>query len=275
MIDIGLTIVFHRERALAVPALASMADMAARTAAAGVRVETRAILDRPDHDTYRIVHTSGAWLDDIVTVDCGDLGASRNEGTRLSSCSHLAFLDGDDLWGSDWLVKASASAFTAGWPDDIVWHPEWLYYFDERDFDFHTAGGLPRSGTRSFLMKHVASDSPELDNRALLMNNLWTANVFASRSLHERFPYREIDRSSGFGIEDWSWNIETLVAGVRHDVVPDSVHLIRVKQSGSLGQQNSADGLLPAIPPDCSVWFGDVTEPVAEAPATIPLRRAA
>ena len=61
MIDIGLTIVFHHEGALAVPALASMADMVARTTAAGVGVETRAILDRPDYDTRRIVHTSGAW----------------------------------------------------------------------------------------------------------------------------------------------------------------------------------------------------------------------
>lgn len=113
MINIGLTIIFHREGALAVPALASMADMVVRTAAAGVRVETRAILDRPDHDTHRIVRKSGVWLDDIVTVEFGDLGASRNEGTRLSSCSHLAFLDGDDMWGADWLVKASASAFAA------------------------------------------------------------------------------------------------------------------------------------------------------------------
>jgi hypothetical protein len=275
MIDIGLTVVFHREGAFAVPALASMADMASRTAAAGVRVETRAILDRPDHDTQRIVHKLGDWLDDIVTVDFGDLGASRNEGTRLSSCSHLAFLDGDDMWGADWLVKASASAFAAGWPNDVVWHPEWLYYFDERDFDCHTAGGLPRRGARSFLMTHVSSDSPELDRRALLMNNFWTANVFASRSLHERFPYREIDRSSGFGIEDWSWNIETLSAGVRHDVVPDSVHLIRVKQSGSLGQQNGADGLLPAIPDECTSWFGEAIETVAMEPAMLPLRRAA
>lgn len=275
MIDIGLTIVFHREGALAVPALASMADMAARTAAAGLRLETRAILDRPDHDTQRIVRKSGAWLDDIVTVDFGDLAASRNEGARLSSCSHLAFLDGDDLWGADWLVKASASAFAAGWPDDVVWHPEWLYYFDERDFAIHTAGGLPRTGAHSFLMKHVASDSSELDRRALLMNNFWSANVFASKSLHERFPYREIDRSSGFGIEDWSWNIETLAAGVRHHVAPDSVHLIRVKQSGSLGQKNGVDGLLPAIPGDGIGWFGDANEPVAVEPATMPLRWAA
>ena len=77
MINIGLTIIFHREGALAVPALASMADMVVRTAAAGMRVETRAILDRPDHDTHRIVRKSGAWLDDIVTVEFGDLGASR------------------------------------------------------------------------------------------------------------------------------------------------------------------------------------------------------
>ena len=33
-----------------------------------------------------------------------------------------------------------------------------------------------------------------------------------------------------------------------HRIVPDTVHLIRVKSTGSLGQQNDAEGLLAHLP---------------------------
>jgi hypothetical protein len=70
----------------------------------------------------------------------------------------------------------------------------------------------------------------------------------ASRDLHLRIPYKAIDKSCGFGVEDWSWNIETTWAGIAHCVVPDTVHLIRVKETGSLGQQNAAEGFLAHLP---------------------------
>ncbi|MFM7009291.1 MAG: hypothetical protein ACKO0Z_08190, partial [Betaproteobacteria bacterium] len=51
-------------------------------------------------------------------------------------------------------------------------------------------------------------------------------------------------------IEDWSWNLQTLAEGVSHNVVNGTVHLIRVKQAGSLGRANVAEGLLPKLPGD-------------------------
>ena len=74
--------------------------------------------------------------------------------------------------------------------------------------------------------------------------------MFAHRSVHEKYPYVAIDKQTGFGVEDWSWNIETSWKGLRHLVVDDTVHLIRVKQHGSLGMQNTAEGLLPQLKDD-------------------------
>lgn len=282
MKSIGLTIVFHHEGAFAIPALASMADLARRTSTAGIRLETRALLDRPDFDTRRIVVKAGAWLDDIVEVDFGDLGSARNEGVRLSACDYQAFLDGDDLWGADWLCRASTESESAGWPDDVVWHPEWLHYFDERDFAVHGNGTLPDHRARSFLMRHTSSDAAVFEPRNLLMNNLWTANVFAPRALHERFPYTVANRAPGFGVEDWSWNIETVAMGIHHAVVPDTVHMIRVKEVGSLGQQNTREGLLPYMPEQRTAWFTASLLAPRERPADepadkrdLPIRRVA
>jgi hypothetical protein len=80
------------------------------------------------------------------------------------------------------------------------------------------------------------------------LETFWSANVFARRSLHLRHPYKAADKETGLGIEDLSWNIETVWANIPHRVVSDTVHLIRVKESGSLNQKNAAEGLLPYLP---------------------------
>lgn len=47
-----------------------------------------------------------------------------------------------------------------------------------------------------------------------------------------------------------------LFDGIGHLVVPDTVHMIRVKDTGSLGQQNTAEGLLPHLPPGAFPQLG-------------------
>ena len=248
--DVTVTIVFHQERGYAIPALESALDLATLARSSGISVETRAILDRPDDQTTRIVRERGNWLDDIQEVSFGDLGLTRNEGTRLARGQFLAFLDGDDLWGEEWIVAAYALASKTGARDTMVWHPERLFYFDETDFDRHSVSDQPRADARSFHMEHVSSEMTDFDWRVLTIDNIWTANAFASRQLHVAYPYHPVDRKSGFGVEDWSWNILTLANGVKHLVVPDTVHLIRQKDVGSLGQRNAFEGLLPIIPDD-------------------------
>ena len=80
------------------------------------------------------------------------------------------------------------------------------------------------------------------------------------RDLHLRHPYRAADRSRGFGVEDWPWHMETLWAGLPHRVVPETVHLIRVKEHGSLGRQNTVEGLLPYLPPHAWPQLGAAGE---------------
>lgn len=253
--QISATIIFHSEGNLAIPSLGSFLAMVDRARSTGLSVQPQILLDRPTQATAEFVAERRSIVDRLEEVDFGDLAATRNYGVERADGEYLAFFDGDDLWCDDWLVLAHAAARDE--PSPGIWHPEFLYYFQEADYDRHSTTDIPKPDAQSFWMRHSASDGPGFDRTKILFNNLWTANVFARKELHLRFPYRHFDRQKGFGVEDWSWNIETLFAGVPHKIVPDSVHLIRQKTLGSLGTRNMEEGLLPFTPEGCSLAFSN------------------
>jgi len=181
-------------------------------------------------------------------VSFGDLGLSRNKGVQSARGEFLAFLDGDDLWGEEWLRLAYSAATAPEAPKEAIWHPESLFLFSWNDFDRHSISSKPHHDARSFHFFHYPDDDSNFELHSLLFYNFWSANTFAKRSLHIRHPYKSADKETGFGVEDWSWNIETVWSNVPHRVVPDTVHIIRLKESGSLNEKNTAEGLLPYLP---------------------------
>ena len=248
MIDITVYIVFHSEGVLAIPALSSMHRLVEVAKIAGLSVESKALMDNPDTQTSAIIEKRGNWLDSVEILSYGDLGLTRNAGVTLAKGTYITFLDGDDLWGSQWLVLAHAAAIQEPANAKSIWHPESLFYFYYDDFDRHSINRIPHSHAKSFHFFHKGSDTPNFDRNVLFLDNLWSANCFAHREIYEKYTYKAVDKSLGLGIEDWAWNIKTLWDGVEHKVCHDTVHIIRQKDTGSLGQSNTANGLLPHLP---------------------------
>jgi glycosyltransferase involved in cell wall biosynthesis len=243
---ITAAIQFHREGTYADTALQSLLACVGKAAAAGFDVQTVAILDQPDALTREIVKGYGARIGLIKEVAFGDLGRSRNFAVSVADGDAIAFFDGDDLWGEDWIVAAMRFLAAAANPA-MICHPQYVYYFDERDFLNHSLNDEPAPGARGFYLVHEDSDWPNVDLRKFYFCNLYTSNVLALRSVFEQFPYLAIDHEKGLGVEDWAWNFLTLSRGVRHAAVPDTVHLVRVRESGSLSFLNTQQGLMPPL----------------------------
>ena len=245
--DVSVILNLHREDQAARPAIDSLCDLVSRAREAGFTVEAVAVLDDADASTVRVVDDRSGVFDQVLRVDLRDLGSARNEGAAAASGHFVAFLDGDDLWGASWLALALTAARASA--DGSIWHPQYVYFFNESDGEARSDLSGPDDHSEPYLMEHRGSDEPDFDPRVLLLNNIWTSNAFAPREVFTRFPYRRIDRERGFGFEDWTWNIDTLVAGIAHRVVPGTVHMVRMKETGSLGTQSQQQGLLPYLSP--------------------------
>jgi hypothetical protein len=241
--DISAIMTLHREGPVCVPSLRSFLQCCAQARSSGLTVECLAALDRPDNSTMAFFEVFAGGFDVIEQVNVGDLSKSRNIMTLQAGGRYVAFFDGDDLWGETWLSRAIE--FASVCDENSVFHPQVIYYFVSDDFALNSQTVTPHPEAASFLMLHEDSSSPEFNKKCLSFDNVWTSNSFAKRELYLRHPFPEFRRESGFGIEDWSWNYRTLRSGVAHRVVPETVHMVRVKEAGSLGAQNVAECLLP------------------------------
>src|SRR4051812_13062261 len=104
--DISMVITFHSEGTLAIPALASARELLAAARQAGLAVEARAVLDKCDSETRHYVAVNGDWLDGVEEISLGHAAWARNSGVQAAHGRYIAFIDGDDLWGADWLLRA-------------------------------------------------------------------------------------------------------------------------------------------------------------------------
>jgi glycosyltransferase involved in cell wall biosynthesis len=247
--DVSVCINFHSEGVLALQTLRCLNNLREFSSNHGVNLEVLALLDSPTEETKRIVSGYGNNLFTSIELVEG-FGAANGRNFLISQATseYLAILDGDDLWSPNWIVEALSLASRHQSEKETIWHPEYVYYFYEEDFEFHSATETPHHLSNSHFVRH--RDSRESQPKTALLTNHFSAHSFGARNLYLNYPYRENDLEAGLGIEDWSMNIETLANSVSHAIVPRTLHAIRVKKSSGENFKNFSSGLLPHLPPN-------------------------
>ncbi len=221
-IDVSVLVNLHAEGLIAYPTLRSVNEAVLKATEKGIGTEVILLLDNPDAETESLVGSYAERFNfQCHTISYKDLGLSRNHGIEIANGKYLTFIDGDDLWGEDWIWRCFELSESR--EDDIVIHPEVNVIF----------------GKENHLFFHTDMESTEFDLDFLRINNYWTALSFSKKSVYQATPYAKNKIKEGFGFEDWNWNCRTIKKNIVHKTAKHTCHFIRKKEEGSMLQDTN------------------------------------
>lgn len=244
--DVTCVINAHREGHTLFPTIKSIKRTQAYSSQCGLNTNIHVVLDRSDDITREIVERELGNHADVTEVDFGDLSYSRNLAVEQSTAKYMAFVDGDDLWGKSWLVDSFALAERSS--KSVVYHPEYNIFF---------------GGENNHVFQHVDMDSEDFELVSLYQMNYWTALSFSKTEIYKKHPYKKNTVLDGFGYEDWTWNAETIADGIKHKVVPGTIHFIRKgRAEQSLLAFTNRNKALPRI---LTIYANEANQPMRVA----------
>jgi glycosyltransferase involved in cell wall biosynthesis len=224
--DASVVATFHGEGMLAHWMLKGFERVRAYCDAARLNLELVAVLDRADEATTRAVTTHRALRpgDQVLRVDNGDLGESRNDGFRAARAEHAGTMDGDDYYSENWIAAALERCRRDDAP--VIVHPELVVSFGE----VHAVTRVVDLSTQDFPKAGALKVHP------------WISCSFSHVDTYRRHPYESTRmRDTGFGYEDWHWNLETWAEGLLH-VTASRTALFYRRRRGSMAAGMDAGG---------------------------------
>ncbi len=213
--DLTIILTAHNEGYIAHKTMLSLKEALEELTNSGKKYEILIHLDNVDSNTEE--YFSRYKNDENIVIfhnSFGDLGLSRNFCIKKARGKYIMTLDADDLISKEFIINGLARLEEAG-ENSVVLHPEYCISFRK---------GL--LGAEIWKMNNSSKSSIE-NAKALLTANRWISVAFSSREVFMRFPYREA--KDGFGFEDYMFNIDTVDAGIAHEVVPNSSFFYRRK----------------------------------------------
>lgn len=213
----------HDEGLLTGVSIASFCEARDHARSNGIEVEGMFIIDRGDDVTKDVVRQAAVPDVQIFETDFGDVSSARNFSVKRAQGDFITFLDGDDLWSVNWLTASTRYCLSQN--KQIVAHSEANVIF----------GGAEN------LWFHADSEASDFDPMYLTINNYWDAMCFTSVDVFKKHPILGNQLAKGYGYEDWHWNCLTLLDGIPHRPVPDTLHFKRRRLGSLLGRSSERD----------------------------------
>lgn len=232
-INFSLIITAHEEELLLVPTLNAAKAGLEELINFGIEVEAVLILDKASIVTSLI---ATQWQEKqisnfkvtIQNTKHGESGAARNTGVEISSGEVIGFCDGDDLFSKSYLLNGYLAAIKEETP--TIFHPEIVLSF----------------GAVSNIWEVKGNDNEEYSYKDLIESNLWPSSSIAKRIHYLSNPFLSLSPKFGFGPEDWMWNIETTINGLKHEIISETIFCYRTSLNSGVNNQHKFS-LLPYI----------------------------
>lgn len=212
MTALTIIVLAHAEGPYLFPAVASaeeaIRELTARGLMAEAEIERLLVLDQPDQPTQQAAASIAQRGYQILMTNHGDPALARNTAVEAAHGRYIAFLDGDDLWSSNWL--AASFELAAGCPDTVL-HAEYNLIF----------------GGSSMLFRQTDPTEPWFSVDYLRAMNCWDALTVSPRQIYVDYPFVANDVANGYAHEDFHWSAMTYCAGVAHRLVEGTIHFKR------------------------------------------------
>lgn len=247
MPKLTLAITAHAETVVAGPTMRSVRAALDRFATTGAEVELLIGLDTST-EKCRSYMMQEAFSDfERHEFQFRDQGKARNALARSANGHFLAFLDADDLFSENWLLRAVETLEQPGNERAIV-HPEMNWQFD----------GIQN------VYANPAQDHPFFSPLVMSAANYYDAMCVAPRRVWEELPYADRDVEAGYAFEDYQWFVEATALGWKHVIAPDTIIFKRRRDSSQTHESRSHSVLIRTIEPLAIDRLAQMTKTGAE-----------
>lgn len=221
LFDVSIVLNLHNEARYLRRTMRSLEEAVRFAQRYDITFELVAVLDRPDAATKN-------WIDgyafeafdghQVIAVDNGSLGHSRNDGIGVARGEYIATADGDDLVSFDMFSSSFLTAKSAG-PKAIVM-AEYLFAF----------------GDRNHLVRYY--DTSTISRLGFFNYHPYISRIFAHCSLFSQLRYQDARLSTGIAYEDWHFNCEALAQGYSFEIATNTVFFYRQRPNSLLRSAN-------------------------------------